>query len=34
METTITATENTIIKNIVLKEGTMVNSDDLILQLS
>jgi pyruvate carboxylase len=34
METTITATENTTIKKIVLKEGTMVNSDDLILQLS
>ena len=34
METTITATENGVIKNIVLKEGTMVNSDDLILQLN
>ena len=33
METTISATENTIIKNIILKEGTMVNSDDLIIEL-
>lgn len=33
METTITATENTIIKNIILKEGTMVNSDDLIIEV-
>ena len=32
METTITATENTTIKKIVLKEGTMVNSDDLIIE--
>ncbi len=33
METTITATENTTIKNIILKEGTMVNSDDLIIEV-
>ncbi|WP_366185980.1 pyruvate carboxylase [Flavobacterium ovatum] len=34
METTITATENTTIKNIVLMAGTMVNSDDLIIELN
>ncbi|WP_271728953.1 pyruvate carboxylase [Aquimarina algiphila] len=33
METTITANENAIIKKIVLKSGTMVNADDLILVL-
>ena len=33
METKITATENTIIENIILKEGTMVNSDDLIIEV-
>ena len=33
METTITATDNAVIGKIVLKEGTMVNSDDLILVL-
>lgn len=33
METTITANENGVIKNIVLKERTMVNSDDLVLEL-
>ena len=31
METTITATEDTIVKKIVLNSGVMVNSDDLIL---
>ncbi len=31
METTITATEDTIVKKIVLNAGVMVNSDDLIL---
>ncbi|MEE9407920.1 MAG: pyruvate carboxylase [Polaribacter sp.] len=31
METTITATEDTIIKKIVLKSGIMVNSEDLVI---
>jgi len=34
METTITATESATIKKIVLKEGTIVNSDDLIIELT
>jgi pyruvate carboxylase len=34
METTIVATENATIKKIVLKEGTIVNSDDLIIELT
>ena len=33
METTITATQEAEIKKIVLKEGTLVNSDDLVLEL-
>ena len=33
METTITATDNAVINKIVLKEGTMVNAEDLILTL-
>ena len=33
METTITATENGTIKKVVLKAGSMVNSDDLIIEL-
>ncbi|WP_339658682.1 pyruvate carboxylase [uncultured Polaribacter sp.] len=33
METTITANENGTINKIVLKAGTMVNSDDLIIEL-
>ncbi|WP_025742300.1 pyruvate carboxylase [Aquimarina pacifica] len=33
METTITANESGIIKKIVLKSGTMVNADDLVLIL-
>jgi pyruvate carboxylase len=33
METTITAVENATINKIVLKAGTMVNSDDLIIEL-
>jgi len=34
METTITAVEDTIVKQLVLKPGVMVNSEDLVLQLS
>jgi pyruvate carboxylase len=34
METTITATKDTTIKKVVLKAGTMVNSDDLVLELN
>ncbi len=34
METTITAVEDTTIKQLVLKSGVMVNSEDLIIQLS
>jgi pyruvate carboxylase len=34
METTITANEDATIKKIVLKEGSMVNSDDLVIELS
>jgi len=34
METTITAVENATIKQLVLKSGTMVNSEDLIIKLS
>ncbi len=34
METTITATEDTTIKQLVLKPGVMVNSEDLIIKLS
>ncbi|MBE7691558.1 pyruvate carboxylase [Tenacibaculum finnmarkense] len=34
METTITATENTSIDEIILKTGTMVYADDLIIKLS
>lgn len=34
METTITAIEDTTIKQLVLKSGVMVNSEDLIIQLS
>jgi pyruvate carboxylase len=33
METTITATENATIKKVILKAGSMVNSDDLIIEL-
>jgi pyruvate carboxylase len=33
METTITATENAVINKVFLKEGTMVNSDDLVVEL-
>ncbi|WP_282086151.1 pyruvate carboxylase [Aquimarina algiphila] len=33
METTITANENAVIKKIVLKPGTMVNADDLVIML-
>ena len=33
METTITATESMEVKSIILDEGAMVNSDDLILEL-
>jgi pyruvate carboxylase len=33
METTIVATENATIKKIVLKGGTIVNTDDLIIEL-
>ncbi|GAA3616933.1 pyruvate carboxylase [Flavivirga amylovorans] len=33
METTITAVENATVKQIALKKGTMVNSDDLVLLL-
>ena len=33
METTITATENATIKKVILEEGSMVNSDDLIIEL-
>jgi pyruvate carboxylase len=33
METTITANETGTIKKIVLKAGTMVNADDLIMEL-
>ena len=33
METTITATENATIKKIILEAGSMVNSDDLIIEL-
>jgi len=34
METTITATEDTTIKQLVLKSGVMVNSEDLIIKLA
>jgi len=34
METTITAIEDTTIKQLVLKPGVMVNSEDLVIQLS
>ncbi|QXP72600.1 pyruvate carboxylase [Tenacibaculum sp. AHE15PA] len=34
METTITATEDTTIKQTVLKPGVMVNSEDLVIRLS
>jgi len=34
METTITAVEDTTIKQLVLKSGVMVNSEDLIIKLS
>ncbi|MBT6029845.1 MAG: hypothetical protein HOH13_06030, partial [Crocinitomicaceae bacterium] len=34
METTITAKENGAIKSIILKEGTMVNAEDLVVTLS
>ncbi|MCT4699059.1 pyruvate carboxylase [Tenacibaculum haliotis] len=34
METTITATEDSTIKQIVLKGGVMVNSEDLVVKLS
>jgi pyruvate carboxylase len=34
METTITAIEDTTIKQLVLKSGVMVNSEDLIIKLS
>lgn len=34
METTITATQETTIKQLVLKPGIMVNSDDLVIVLS
>jgi pyruvate carboxylase len=33
METTITATEDAVINKVFLKEGTMVNSDDLVVEL-
>ncbi|AUP80228.1 pyruvate carboxylase [Flavivirga eckloniae] len=33
METTITAVENATIKQVVLKSGTMVNSEDLVIML-
>jgi len=33
METTITAIEDATIKKIILKEGSLVNSDDLVIQL-
>ena len=33
METTITATENATIKKVILEAGSMVNSDDLIIEL-
>jgi pyruvate carboxylase len=33
METTITATENATIKKVILKAGSIVNSDDLIIEL-
>ncbi|WP_074408859.1 MULTISPECIES: pyruvate carboxylase [Aquimarina] len=33
METTITANEDAVIKKIVLKSGTMVNADDLVIML-
>ncbi len=33
METTISAIEDATIKKIILKEGTMVNSDDLVVEL-
>jgi pyruvate carboxylase len=32
METTITAPEDAIIQKILLSEGTIVNSDDLIVE--
>ncbi len=34
METTITATEDATIKQIVLKSGVMINSEDLVIRLS
>jgi len=34
METTITATEDSEVKSIVLKEGTMVNADDLVVTMA
>ena len=33
METTITATEEAVVKKIILKEGALVNSEDLIIEL-
>ena len=33
METTITAVEDATIKKIILKEGSMVHSDDLVIEL-
>jgi biotin carboxyl carrier protein len=33
METTITANKDMIIKNITLTQGTLVEADDLILQI-
>ncbi|WP_410780025.1 biotin/lipoyl-containing protein [Hymenobacter sp. 5414T-23] len=34
METTITANEDTVVKGLHLGEGTLVNSDDLVLTLA
>ena len=34
METTITATEESTIKQLILKPGTMVNSEDIVIKLS
>jgi pyruvate carboxylase len=33
METTITATTDAVIQNILLKEGTMVEADDLVIEM-
>jgi len=33
METTITANEDSVIKKIVLKAGTMVEADDLVVTM-